>query len=158
MLDDKGRSFCLVFLAITSYMLSAQSLSAKAAVHLLNAQPSWTIKLAPMNGHKNDGTARIFIVRADSPSKELLATVEITLNGVFIPELRLSAAIFAGPCKSTMSDAPMADLEPVVGGSSQSFLGGIGQGWPVPHGERAAVAVLEPSTSRKPEACGSWAP
>lgn len=77
------------------------------------AHARFEVKLEPQHGSKIGGTATI--VHASSPPAAV--TVTIVLDGVFIPESRYPAGVYAGTC-GKLAPEPAYRLEPVVSGSS----------------------------------------
>ncbi len=81
----------------------------------LAAQPRLEVKLQPQHGSQIGGTATI--VHESPPS----VTVTIVLDGVFVPENRYPAGVYAGTC-AKLGAKPAYRLRPVVSGRSTTRL------------------------------------
>jgi hypothetical protein len=81
----------------------------------LAAQPRLEVKLQPQHGSQIAGTATI--VHESPPS----VTVAIVLDGVFVPENRYPAGVYAGTC-ATLGATPVYRLQPVASGRSTTRL------------------------------------
>jgi hypothetical protein len=82
--------------------------------------PLVKVALLPQHGSRIGGTAAITHLSV----KPAVVDVRIVLDGVFIPENEYPAGIYAGTC-SKMGADPAYQLNPVVGGSSDTRLRGV---------------------------------
>jgi hypothetical protein len=100
----------------TSALAASPGPEASPATAVSPAHPQFAVKLEPQHGSKIGGTATI--VHAPSPTA---VTVTIVLDGVFIPENRYPAGVYAGTCAKLPAE-PAYRLEPVMGGKSTTRL------------------------------------
>jgi len=107
--------------------------------------PSVKVPLLPQNGSKIGGTATITHLSVKAPA---VVDVRIVLDGVFIPENRYPAGVYAGTC-SKMGAEPAYELNPVVGGRSDTRLH-VSAPKPGPY----VVAVFN-TTETKTMSCGA---
>ncbi|MBV9409143.1 MAG: hypothetical protein JO164_09970 [Candidatus Eremiobacteraeota bacterium] len=91
----------------------AQSPSPAPAPASSPGAPQMTIPLAPQHDSKISGHAAFTHVSVHP----LVVDVQLTLDGVFIPENSYPAGIYTGTCAS-MSAKPAFTLKPLVGGTS----------------------------------------
>ncbi|MBV8750720.1 MAG: hypothetical protein JO103_13525 [Candidatus Eremiobacteraeota bacterium] len=121
----------------------AQSPSPAPAPASSPAGPQMTIPLAPQHDSKLGGHAAFTHVSMNP----LVVDVQVTLDGVFVPENSYPAGIYTGTCAS-MSAKPAFTLKPLVGGTSLTRVTE-----PNPPRGPFAVAVFD-TTGAHTIACG----